>query len=129
MGALIPARRSAARTIWVTACSCERVKRSEYGSENLGCMQRWPTLTHIKQNRVANLLRQWKQFLTSTFSAYADLTFVPVDIGEFQLSDLAGTQRKPGQKQKHGSISQFENVAGAGVDYPVDIFCDEEPGN
>lgn len=36
--------------------SCERAKRSEYGSEYLGSMQRWPTLTYIKQNRVANLL-------------------------------------------------------------------------
>jgi hypothetical protein len=37
--------------------SCYRVKRSKYGSEHLGCMQRWPALIHVKQNRVANLLR------------------------------------------------------------------------
>ena len=37
--------------------SCERVNRSEYRSEHLRRMQRWPALIHIKQNRIANLLR------------------------------------------------------------------------
>ena len=36
---------------------CERVKRSENRSEHLGRLQRWPTLIHVEQNRIANLLR------------------------------------------------------------------------
>jgi hypothetical protein len=75
--------------------SCERVNWSEYGSEYFGGLQRRPALIHIEKNRVADLLWQWKRFLTSTLSADADSTVVPVDIGEFQLSDLAGAQRKP----------------------------------
>ena len=34
----------------------QRVERSQYRSEHLGYLQRWPTLIHIEQNRVADLL-------------------------------------------------------------------------
>ena len=65
--------------------SCEWVKRSEYGSEHLGHLQRRPALIHIEQNRVPDLLRQWERFLATTLSADADSTVAPVDIGEFQV--------------------------------------------
>jgi len=60
--------------------------------------------------------------------ADADSTLAPVDIGEFQLSDLAGAQCQPRQKQNHGSIAPLEDVAGAGVDHPLDVIRSEEPG-
>ncbi len=78
--------------------TCQRMKRSQYRSKHLRYLQRWPAVFYIEQNRVANILRQWKRFLATTLSADADSTVAPVDIGEFQLSDLAGRATRAGPK-------------------------------
>jgi hypothetical protein len=53
----------------------------------------------------------------------------PVDVGEFELSDLAGAQPEPGQKQEHSPIPQPIGVVRTRTDYPLDILRHEKPGD
>ena len=55
--------------------TCQGVKRSQNGSEHLGHVQRWPALIQIKQNRVADLLREWQRFLPTPFPQTVILPF------------------------------------------------------
>jgi hypothetical protein len=64
--------------------------------------------------------------LAAALPADSDGPAAPVDVGKFELSDLAGTQPEPGQQHKHGPISQAESVFGAGADHSFDIFRGEE---
>jgi hypothetical protein len=84
-------------------------------------------LVQIKQNRVVDLLRKRQRLPPTSLPANDNTPVPPVDIGKLEMSDIAGAQPKPCQKQEHRPISQFELIVGTRVNYPLDILCDEKP--
>jgi hypothetical protein len=64
----------------------------------------------------------------TSLAADGDVPVTPVDVGEFELSDLAGAQPEPGQKQEYCPIPQAIGVVRTGADYALDIRRHEKPG-
>jgi hypothetical protein len=90
LGALIPARRSAAAYDLGHGGTGQRPDRSHHRGEHLGRSQWWPALAHVMQECVADLLRHWQLLLAPGFAAHGEQPLDPVNVGKPRsLSGLA----------------------------------------
>src|SRR5438067_908485 len=60
---------------------------------------------YVIQNGIADVLRQREHALSSSLSIHLNSAVIPIDVGMTQMYDIASTQSKPNQEQKHRPIS------------------------
>jgi hypothetical protein len=60
---------------------------------------------HVVQNGIAYILRQRERALSTPLSRYLKSAVLPIDVCMTQMYDIASTQSKANQEQKHRHIS------------------------
>src|SRR6185437_7160494 len=89
-----------------------------------------PSMPQVRDDRVADILRQWELTATASLPSYTQRTRVPVDVLKLQRNYLPGTQSQSGQKEQDRVVASSDYSTAVDVQQHLAyLVCRNRPGD